>query len=127
MTKRPPVPNTLAPASAQPSGIQSDPDPHRLARVARFKQLTEHTLPERARQQRWPIRLDHCFKRICLDHAYGDVWYNHLPRPAERHLQGEPLLRAVACAEALAQGDRALLDKHNIASLRWRGKLREMR
>ncbi len=111
-------------ASSPPIAFENGPDPERPARVARFKELTERTLPELARRQRWPIRLDHCFKRICLDHAFGDVWYNHLPRPAERHLQGEPLLRAVACAEALALGDRALLNERNAASLRWRGKLK---
>ena len=92
--------------------------------ILRFKQLTEQILPARARQQHWPIRLDHCFKRICLDHAFEDVWYNHLPRPAERHLHGEPLARALHCAESLASGDRALLDRLNQASLGYRGKLR---
>lgn len=94
------------------------------AAIARFKQLTEAALPARAREARWPIRLDHCFKRICLDYAFGDVWYNHLPRPAERHLAGEPLQRAIQCAEDLLAGDRALLDQRNTESLRYRGKLR---
>ena len=93
-----------------------------LPAVGRFKELTEEILPARARQQRWPIRFDHCFKRICLDWAFGDVWYRHLARPAERHLAGEPLQRAVACAEALATGEPALLRERDAASLRWRGK-----
>ncbi len=96
--------------------------PEEQAAVARWKQLTEHILPAHAREQHWPIRLDHCFKRICLDHAFGDVWYAHLPKPAERHLRGAPLARAVACAEALAAGDRPLLDRRNAESLRYRGK-----
>ena len=94
----------------------------RAAAVARFKELTERGLPELARAERWPIRLDHCFKRICLDWAFEDVWYRHLAKPAERHLQGEPLARAVACAEALLAGGRAVLRERNAASLRWRGK-----
>lgn len=98
--------------------------PAEEAQVARFKQLTETTLPELARHQRWPIRLDHCFKRICLDHAFKDVWYNHLPRPAERHLHGEPLLRATRCAEELLQQGLPLLQERNTASLRFRGKSR---
>ncbi len=91
-------------------------------RVARFKVLTEQTLPALAREGRWPIRLDHCFKRICLDHAFGDVWYKHLPRPAERHLGGEALGRALACAEELASEGRTLLRERDSASLRYRGK-----
>ena len=97
-------------------------NPLRAARIARFKQLTEVDLPARAQKERWPIRLDHCFKRICLDHAFGDVWYNHLARPAERHLEGQALGRALGCAEALLTGDRALLDERNNASLVYRGK-----
>ena len=101
---------------------QQSRSPEEQAAVARWKQLTEHILPARAREHHWPIRLDHCFKRTCLDHAFGDVWYAHLPRPAERYLHGEALARAVACAEALAAGDRPLLDRRNAESLRYRGK-----
>lgn len=93
-----------------------------LALVARFKQLTEHTLPSRAKAERWPVRFDHCFKRICLDWAFGDVWYQHLARPAERHLRGAELERAVLCAEALLDGGLPVLQERDAASLRWRGK-----
>ncbi len=92
--------------------------------IARFKQLTEEILPALAREHRWPIRLDHCFKRICLDHAFGDVWYNHLPRSAERHLTGAPLARALACADSIAAEGLPTLSLRNAESLRFRGKLR---
>ncbi len=90
--------------------------------VRRFKHLTEVVLPARAAQEHWPIRLDHCFKRICLDHAFNEVWYNHIPRPAERHLRGQPLRRALSCAEDLTHGDQKLLQQRNTASLQFRGK-----
>lgn len=90
--------------------------------VRHFKALTEAELPAMARMHRWPIRLDHCFKRICLDHAFADVWYRHLPRPAERHLRGEALQRAVQCAEDLMACGLPLLRERNAASLRVRGK-----
>ena len=92
-------------------------------KIAHFKHLTETTLPALARRHRWPIRLDHCFKRICLDHAFTDVWYNHLPRPAERHLAGLPLARAIACAEAIVAQGLPALQQRNTESLRYRGKL----
>lgn len=91
--------------------------------IARFKLLTEHLLPARAKEQHWPLRLDHCFKRVCLDHACHDVWYRHLKRPAERHIYGEALARALRCAEDLLADDGTLLRKRNQESLRWRGKL----
>ena len=93
--------------------------------IARFKRLTEQALPERARAERWPLRNDHCFKRVCLDHAVQDEWYRHIRKPAERHIAGEALERAVRCAEELLAGDEALLRERNRQSLHWRGKLRE--
>lgn len=96
----------------------------RAEEVARFKHLTENVLPALARDGGWPIRLDHCFKRICLDYAFEDVWYKHLPKPAERYIEGEPLARALACAEELSREGEALLHARNHASLRYRGKLR---
>lgn len=92
--------------------------------ILRLKALTEQVLPALARERGWPIRLDHCFKRICFDAAFEDVWYRHVKRPAERHLAGEALERALQCAEELATGDRALLELRNHESLHWRGKLR---
>ena len=88
----------------------------------RWKQLTELALPALAREQHWPIRLDHCFKRITLDYAFSDVWYKHLARPAERHLVGAPLERALACAEELAAQGLPVLRERNAASLLVRGK-----
>lgn len=97
---------------------------NRSGRIADFKRLTETVLPALARDQHWPIRLDHCFKRICLDHAFGGAWYDFLPRPAERHLDGPALERALACAEGIVAEGRPALDERNKASLRYRGKLR---
>ncbi|GAA3761426.1 hypothetical protein [Terriglobus aquaticus] len=97
---------------------------NRDEQIARWKLLTEHLLPHRAREQHWPLRLDHCFKRVCLDYAFQDVWYNHLQKPAERHITGDALARALECAEALLSDDATLLRRRNEDSLRWRGKLR---
>ena len=92
------------------------------AAVLRFKDLTERILPARAQVERWPIRLDHCFKRICLDWAFGDVWYRHLQRPAELHLSGTALRDAVQCAETIMEEGLPALQQRDAASLRWRGK-----
>ncbi len=105
-----------------PRTVSHERSPDVVGAIARFKQLTEIALPAMAREERWPIRLDHCFKRICLDFAFEDVWYNHLPRPAERHLEGEPLARAIRCAEELLSEGLPALQLRNAASLRYRGK-----
>ena len=111
-------------AFSRPADLREN-ETSQLEQIARFKYLTETVLPHLAREHRWPLRLDHCFKRVCLDHAFGDVWYRHLKKPAERHITGEPLHRAVACAEALATDEGGdLLRIRNGESLRYRGKLK---
>ena len=99
-------------------------DETRTQQVAEWKQLTERVLPAMAREQRWPLRLDHCFKRVTLDHAFEDVWYRLLPKPAERHLQDEALERALQCARSIAEEGEPLLRQRNEQSLRYRGKLK---
>ena len=90
--------------------------------IERFKELTEQELPELARREKWPVRFDHCFKRICLDNAVGDVWHKHVPRPAERHLREPELTRAIEFAEQIRAGGVAVLRELDRNSLRWRGK-----
>lgn len=95
----------------------------RPALLARWLQLTRAALPGMAAAQGWPIRLDHCFMRVCLDAAVGRPWHEAVRRPAVRHLSDAQLARAVAVAERIV-GEPACLPALNEASLRMRGKLR---
>lgn len=106
-------------------------DQHRLASpsshaalLARWLLLTRETLPGMAHAQGWPIRLDHCFMRVCLDAALGARWDTIVPRPAIRHLSEAQLGRAVAQAEAIAAQPH-LLPQLNQASLRLRRQARD--
>jgi hypothetical protein len=69
----------------------------------------------------WPIRLDHCFMRVCLDAAFGRPWHEAVRRPAVRHMTAAELARAVAVAERIAAVP-SLLPELNAESLRLRGK-----
>ncbi|WP_375393331.1 hypothetical protein [uncultured Sphingomonas sp.] len=87
---------------------------------ARWRRLTREELPALAALRGWPVRADHCFQRILLDHAVGGCWYDHVSGcPAYRHLATARLLAAVTMAEAVAAGE---LDLHqlNRQSLAWR-------
>ena len=95
----------------------------RASLVARWLDLTRRQLPEAAAIHRWPIRLDHCFMRVCLDAAYGRPWYEAAGRPAIRHADDAALARAIEVADRiLANPD--LLEELNNDSLRMRGKPR---
>jgi hypothetical protein len=92
------------------------------ALVARWLDLTRRQLPAAAAAHGWPIRLDHCFMRVCLDAAYGRPWHEVLPRPAIRHAAAADLARAIGVAEGVLARPETLAAL-NLASLRMRGKM----
>ena len=98
-----------------------EPEASRAKLVARWLELTRQRLPAMAAQQGWPIRLDHCFMRVCLDASYGRPWHEVIARPAIRHASDADLARAVAIAEGMVR-EPWTLPGLNTASLRLRGK-----
>ena len=96
----------------------------RAQREQAYLQLVKEALPARAREQRWVLRLDHCFGRVLLDHAVGGCWYDALDRrrPAYRQLSDGQLEGAVALGRRLLDEGDPLLRELDAQSLRWRGK-----
>ena len=96
------------------------------ALVDKWLDLTRRQLPAAAGRHGWPIRLDHCFMRVCLDVACGRPWHEIVEKPAIRHAPAAMLARAVQVAEdVLAHPDR--LAGLNEESLRLRRKSRPAR
>ena len=91
--------------------------------IATYMHLTKEVLPSMARSDRtfWPVSEDHCFQRIVLDNVCGGVWYEHLDRPAYKHLTKDQAQRAVALCQGIIEG-REDLRQMNQQSLIWRGK-----
>ena len=73
-------------------------------------------LPGMAEAQRWPIRADHCFMRVCLDTAIGRRWDEAVRRPAVGNLTPDQLARAGAVAESIV-ADPGSLVRLNASSL----------
>ncbi|MHA6724103.1 GCN5-related N-acetyltransferase [Sphingomonas sp. RS2018] len=87
---------------------------------ARWLTLTREVLPGLAVARDFPVRADHCFQRILLDHACGGVWYDAIAgRPAYACADQAILACAVATGEAVVRGDVdvALLNRRSLA---WR-------
>ena len=91
--------------------------------VANYMRLTKEVLPWLAKSdlRDWPVSEDHCFQRIVLDHVCGGVWYEHLDRPAYKHLTDDQARTAVELCQNIIEG-RANLIQMNQQSLIWRGK-----
>ncbi|MEM9437686.1 MAG: hypothetical protein AAGA15_11650 [Pseudomonadota bacterium] len=94
-----------------------------MSDVDEYLKLTRETMPALAKDRGWPVSADHCFQRIVLDHIAGGTWYDHIPRPAYKHLTNAQARAAVALCEAIIDGS-ADLHALNRASLAHRGKLR---
>lgn len=88
----------------------------------RFLDLTQVLLPSRGRTHNWPIRDEHSFTRIVLDHLFHDAWYNHLDRGlrVHRQLSDTQLAQAVAIAERMYQADDATIRAMEQQSQAWR-------
>ena len=95
--------------------------------IATYMHLTKEVLPSMARSDRtfWAVCEDHCFQRIVLDNVCGGVWYEHLDRPAYRHLTKDQAQRAVELCQGIIEG-REDLRQMNQQSLIWRGKQRAL-
>ncbi len=87
--------------------------------VERWFTLTRRILPAMAAENEWPIALDHCFMRVCLDEALGAPWTTVVARPAIRTLSDAQLGAAIAVAESLVH-QPTLLPALNDKSLRGR-------
>jgi hypothetical protein len=93
--------------------------------VARYMYLTRTVMPQLALDEKrgWPVRNDHCFQRIVLDTVCEGVWYDHIARPAYKHLSQSQALAAVQLCEQII-ADQIDLSVLNQKSLAWRGKQR---
>src|SRR3712207_8896965 len=81
------------------------------ALLDRWNHLTRRVLPGMAAAEGWPIRLDHCFMRVCLDAAFGRPWHEAVRRPAVRHMTEAELARAVSVAERIAANPALLSER----------------
>ena len=95
----------------------------RRSQIDRWYQLTREILPAMAAHHRWPIRLDHCFMRVCLDAAVGTPWSDMIGRPAVRTMSDAQLAAAIAVGERIVH-EPDCLPVLNAASLQGRRRAR---
>lgn len=86
---------------------------------ARWLILVRKVLPDMAKCCDWPIALDHCFMRVCLDISLGGTWTDIVKRPAIRHLSDGQLFDAITVAEGLVRAPETL-HALNQRSIHWR-------
>ena len=107
------------------SGSSAPPPQSRDELVAEYQRLAKVALPARAKDEKWPIRFDHCFMRVMLDCAFGKCWYECLDRKrgsAISQISDADLAAAVAVGLRMEAEGRSAVDELDARSLRLRGK-----
>jgi hypothetical protein len=99
------------------------PQTHHITLVEAYLHLTRTVMPRLAQTAKphWKVRNDHCFQRIVLDTVCGGVWYDHIARPAYKHLSGPQAQAAVQLCDRII-AEQADLNVLNLQSLAWRQK-----
>lgn len=99
------------------------PEEARIVHVQQYLHLTRIVMPQLALtlKNEWPVQHDHCFQRIVLDAICDGVWYNHIARPAYKHISLQQAQRAVLLCDDIISGCADIVDL-NRQSLSWRGK-----
>ena len=93
--------------------------------MAEYNRLAKEALPARAKEEKWPLRFDHCFMRVMLDCAFGRCWYECLDRKrgsAISQISDADLAAAVAVGKRMEAEGRSAVDELDARSLRLRGK-----
>jgi hypothetical protein len=67
----------------------------------------------------YPVKEDHCFKRILLDHICGGVWYEKISKPAKAHMSLEQLEGGIEAGRQMLENPERSW-KWNRESLEWR-------
>ena len=88
-----------------------------------YLKLTREIMPKMAKDKvfQWPVKNNNCFQHIVLDTICNGSWYEHLEKPAYKHLNKNQALKAVQLCEDIIAG-RADLNVLNCQSLLWRNK-----
>ena len=108
-------------SARRPGEARAAPPPKsRDELVAEYTRLAKDALPARAKEEKWPIRFDHCFMRVMLDCAFGKCWYECLDRKkgsAISQIGDADLAAAVAVGKRMEAEGRSAVDE-----LRTRGR-----
>jgi len=91
--------------------------------IATLNNYVNEILPEMARKQkgRWPIYLNHCFRRALYDNVCNAKWDTVINHPAQDNMSDEQLRKCLNLCRQIEKNPE-LLRKLNTISLTLRGK-----
>jgi hypothetical protein len=61
----------------------------------------EFVLPSLAIKYKWPIRFDHCFRRVIYDTLCQSKWDDHIPAPAIHNMTHTQLIDCLTICKSI--------------------------
>ena len=109
------------------SSLTDDEDSvaRRVLYVSLLSRLCDDVLPDQAQDsgEPWPVRFDHCFRRLAYDAACGREWTDAVDRPFTENAPYACLKRATDHAIQMRQRGRPYAERLQEKSLVWRGEM----
>jgi len=105
-------------------GSPSDRGVSREYIIERLGEFCDEKLPEKASEGGWPVRFDHCFRRLAYDAACGNEWYGCVDGDSfTQDAADEQLKRALTQAVRLYHDGPGYAWFLQEKSLLWRGEI----
>lgn len=81
--------------------------------------LVDIHLPKAATQHKWPIRFNHCFRRVIYDNVLQGKWDTIISTPGKDHLSDQQLSHAIQLGLSyLKDSDKLIEDNKKSLSYR---------
>jgi hypothetical protein len=79
----------------------------------------EFVFPQLAVKHNWPIRFDHCFRRVIYDQCFGGKWDKYIKPPAYKNMTDNQLESCITICLSIVD-EPSLMTEFNTQSLLWR-------
>jgi len=89
-----------------------------------LNEYVEETFPFVAKRYGWPIRFNHCFRRVVYDTLCQDRWDKHVVPPAIDNMTPIQIIDCLTICKSIMQSPNCLIELNNL-SLSYRTKIDE--
>ena len=75
----------------------------------------EFVFPSLSIKHKWPIRFDHCFRRVIYDTLCQDRWDKHITKPAINNMTPAQLADCLTICRSIVYKPETLLELNNLS------------
>lgn len=75
----------------------------------------EFVFPQIAVKYNWPIRFDHCFRRVLYDTLCQDKWDKHIASPAINNMTPTQLQDCVTICRSIVWKPETMIELNNLS------------